>query len=61
VRWRAIDLTERLGELAALPALIVCAAHDPIAPPSAGKALTHAPLVNGLLREHLAAIDARTA
>jgi pimeloyl-ACP methyl ester carboxylesterase len=37
---RAIDLSDRLGELAGLPALVVTAAHDPIAPPSAGAALT---------------------
>lgn len=36
---RATDLTPRLGELAGLPTLIVTAAHDPIAPPSAGRAL----------------------
>ena len=73
---RAVDLSDRLHELANLPALIVTAAHDPIAPPSAGRALrdalpsaryievndashglpiTHATLVNGLLREHWAA------
>lgn len=36
---RSTDLTARLGELAGLPTLIVNAAHDPIAPPSAGRAL----------------------
>ena len=36
---RATDLTPRLCELAGLPTLIVNAAHDPIAPPSAGRAL----------------------
>jgi pimeloyl-ACP methyl ester carboxylesterase len=75
---RAADLTDRLGELAGLPALVVAAAHDPIAPPRAGRAvvaglagaryvevadashglpITHAGLVNGLLREHFAAAE----
>jgi pimeloyl-ACP methyl ester carboxylesterase len=36
---RATDLSPRLGELAGLPTLIVNAVHDPIAPPSAGRAL----------------------
>lgn len=36
---RSTDLTPRLGELAGLPTFIVNAAHDPIAPPSAGRAL----------------------
>lgn len=36
---RATDLTPQLGELAGRPTLIVSAAHDPIAPPSAGRAL----------------------
>lgn len=36
---RAYDATPRLGELAGLPTLVVSAAHDPIAPPSAGQAL----------------------
>lgn len=36
---RSTDLTSQLGELAGLPTLIVNAAHDPIAPPSAGRAL----------------------
>src|SRR5262245_18108708 len=69
---RGSDLTERLPELANLPTLVVSAAHDPIAPPAAGRALseglagsrfievagashglpiTHAALVNCLLRE----------
>lgn len=38
---RAVDLTPRLGELAGLPTLVVNAAHDPIAPPSAGRALAN--------------------
>lgn len=37
---RAYDATLRLGELAGLPTLVVSAAHDPIAPPWAGRALT---------------------
>ncbi len=74
---RAVDLTSRLTELTGVPALVVTAAHDPIAPPSAGRALrdalphgryvevadashglpiTHAVLVNQLLRQHLAAV-----
>lgn len=36
---RAVDLMDRLKELADLPALVVTAAHDPIAPPRAGEAL----------------------
>jgi pimeloyl-ACP methyl ester carboxylesterase len=36
---RAVDLTDRLAGLAGLPALVVTAAHDPIAPPRAGRAL----------------------
>lgn len=36
---RAADLTDRLRELAGVPSLVVAAAHDPIAPPSAGQAL----------------------
>ncbi len=36
---RAADLTDRLGELAGLPTLVVSAAHDPIAPPRAGRVL----------------------
>lgn len=36
---RAVDLTDRLKELGHLPALVVTAAHDPIAPPRAGRAL----------------------
>jgi pimeloyl-ACP methyl ester carboxylesterase len=32
-------LDHRLGELAGLPTLVVSAAYDPIAPPSAGRAL----------------------
>lgn len=38
---RAYDATRRLGELAGLPTLVVSAAHDPIAPPAAGKALAN--------------------
>ena len=37
---RAADATPRLGELAGLPSLVVSAAHDPIATPSAGRILT---------------------
>lgn len=44
---RAVDLTDRLEELAQLPALVVAAAHDPIAPPGAGRALR-----GGLARAH---------
>ena len=33
------DALPRLGELAGLPALVVSAAHDPIAPPAVGRAL----------------------
>ncbi len=36
---RACDLSRRLGELAGIPTLVVSATHDPIAPPSAGRAL----------------------
>lgn len=36
---RAFDATARLRELAGLPTLVVSAAHDPIAPPAAGRAL----------------------
>jgi pimeloyl-ACP methyl ester carboxylesterase len=36
---RAVDLADRLAELAGVPALVVTAAHDPIAPPRAGQAL----------------------
>lgn len=36
---RQTDLTDRLLELAGLPALVVSATHDPIAPPRAGRAL----------------------
>lgn len=36
---RATDLTARLPALAGLPTLVVTAVHDPIAPPSAGRAL----------------------
>jgi|SRR5579883_324005 len=75
---RSVDLSDRLGELAGLPVLVVAAAHDPIAPPRAGLALrdglagaryvevaeashglpiTHASLVNSLLREHFAEVE----
>ncbi len=36
---KAADASPRLGELATLPTLVVSAAHDPIAPPSAARAL----------------------
>ena len=36
---RACDVTGRLGELAQVPTLVVSAAHDPIAPPSLGRAI----------------------
>lgn len=36
---RAAEATSRLGELAGVPTLVVSAAHDSIAPPSAGQAL----------------------
>lgn len=36
---RRVDHSERLGELAGLSALVVSAAHDPIAPPRSGWAL----------------------
>lgn len=39
---RAADLTARLPALAGLPTLVVSAVHDPIAPPSAGRALARA-------------------
>jgi pimeloyl-ACP methyl ester carboxylesterase len=73
---RSTDLSGRLPELAGLRTLVVSAAHDPIAPPSAGRALseglvgsryfevagashglpiTHAAMVNSLLKEHFIA------
>jgi pimeloyl-ACP methyl ester carboxylesterase len=73
---RATDLTERLTELAGIPALVVNAANDPISPPLAGRRLhdgligsryvevpdashglpiTHAAIVNQLLRNHFSA------
>jgi pimeloyl-ACP methyl ester carboxylesterase len=39
---RAWDGTDRLGRLAAIPTLVVSAAHDPIAPPRFGRALAEA-------------------
>ncbi len=36
---RAADLTGQLGALGGIPTLVVTARHDPIAPPSAGRAL----------------------
>lgn len=36
---RAYDATPRLAELSGTPALVVSAAHDPIAPPEVGRAL----------------------
>ncbi len=39
---RAYDAMPRLHELASVPTLVVSAAHDPIAPPSAGRALANA-------------------
>lgn len=36
---RGADATPHLGELAAIPALVVSGAHDPIAPPRLGRAL----------------------
>ncbi|MBA4191872.1 MAG: alpha/beta hydrolase [Planctomycetaceae bacterium] len=36
---RACDLSDQLAQLASLPTLVVNAAHDPIAPPRAGRAL----------------------
>jgi pimeloyl-ACP methyl ester carboxylesterase len=39
---RAADASPRLGELAGVPTLVVSAAHDPIAPPSAGRTLAAA-------------------
>jgi pimeloyl-ACP methyl ester carboxylesterase len=38
---RAAHLTPRLSELAGLPTLVVSAAHDPIAPPRAGRVLAN--------------------
>lgn len=73
---RSVDLSDRMAELAGIPALVVTAAHDPIAPPKSGRALhaglvcsryvevadashglpiTHAHLINNLLREHFSA------
>lgn len=37
---RGADLTSRLPALAGIPTLVVTATHDPIAPPSAGRALS---------------------
>lgn len=39
---RGYDATERLGELAGIPTLVMSAAHDPIAPPRLGRALADA-------------------
>ncbi|MFL5539845.1 MAG: alpha/beta fold hydrolase [Longimicrobiaceae bacterium] len=39
---RAWDGTDRLGRLAAIPTLVMSAAHDPIAPPRFGRALAEA-------------------
>jgi len=39
---RRYDATERLGQLGGIPTLVVNAAHDPIAPPAAGRALSRA-------------------
>ncbi|HEU4556284.1 MAG TPA: alpha/beta fold hydrolase [Longimicrobium sp.] len=39
---RAYDASERLGTLAAIPTLVMSAAHDPIAPPQYGRALADA-------------------
>ncbi|MFN7978599.1 MAG: alpha/beta fold hydrolase [Vicinamibacterales bacterium] len=39
---RAADLTSRLATLTGMPTLVVTATHDPIAPPSAGRALAEA-------------------
>ncbi|MEO8352015.1 MAG: alpha/beta fold hydrolase [Chthoniobacteraceae bacterium] len=39
---RTYDAMPRLHELASVPTLVVSAAHDPIAPPSAGRALANA-------------------
>lgn len=36
---RRHDVTPRLGELAGIPALVLSAAHDPIAPPACGRAI----------------------
>ena len=36
---KGYDATDRLGELAGLPTLVVSATHDPIAPPRLGRAL----------------------
>ena len=36
---RASDLTPRLGALAGLPTVVMCGAHDPIAPPKLGRAM----------------------
>jgi len=36
---RGYDLTPRLSELSGIPTLVVSVAHDPIAPPSAGRAI----------------------
>jgi 3-oxoadipate enol-lactonase len=37
---RAFDATGRLEELGGIPSLVVAGAHDPIAPPAAGRALS---------------------
>jgi 3-oxoadipate enol-lactonase len=39
---RAADASPRLGGLAGVPTLVVSAAHDPIAPPGVGRALSAA-------------------
>ena len=36
---RAYDATARLSEIVDVPALVISAAHDPIAPPRSGRAL----------------------
>jgi pimeloyl-ACP methyl ester carboxylesterase len=68
---RRYDATSRLGELEGIPALVMSAAHDPIAPPRFGEALAAAlpgaryvefpDAAHGLPIQHAAAINALLA
>lgn len=68
---RRYDATPRLGELEGIPALVISAAHDPIAPPRFGRALAAGlpgaryvefpDAAHGLPIQHAAAINALLA